>query len=130
MINEITVLGSRSTTLHDFTLVQVGMDLLFSNGSYVQNNAERFTTDLGATVTIPSPASDTHYEVWLNDVGLVILPRSDGEEFGEVVNPIDRLAWFTVPANATSLDSVEISFIKVVSEDGSQASSAESEGEV
>jgi hypothetical protein len=128
MINEITVLGSRKTTLHDFTLVQVGMDLLFSNGSYVQNNAQRFTTDLGAKVTIPSPTSDTHYEVWLNDVGLVILSRSGSDEFGEVINPIDRLAWFTVPANATTLDNVEINFVKVVSEDGSQASSTESEG--
>jgi hypothetical protein len=128
MINEITVLGSRSTTLHDFTLEQVGMDLVFSNGSYVQNNTQRFTTDLGAKVTIPSPTSDTHYEVWLNDVGLVILSRSGADEFGEVVNPIDRLAWFTVPANATSLDGVEINFVRVVSEDGSQASSTDSEG--
>jgi hypothetical protein len=128
MINEITVLGSRSTTLHDFTLVQVGMDLLFSNGSYVQNNAQRFTTDIGATVTIPSPASDTHYEIWLNDVGLAILSRLDADEFGVVVNPIDRLAWFTVPANATSLDSVEINYVRLVSEDGSQASSTDSEG--
>jgi hypothetical protein len=128
MINEITVLGSRKRTLHDFTLVQVGMDLLFSNGSYVQNNAQRFTTDIGAKVTIPSPTSDTHYEIWLNDVGLVVLSRLDADEFGEVVNPIDKLAWFTVPANATSLDGVAINYVKVVSEDGSQASSTDSEG--
>jgi hypothetical protein len=116
MINEITVLGSRITTLHDFTLEQIGMDLVFSNGSYVQDNTQRFTTDLGATVTIPSPTSDTHYEVWLNDVGLVVLSRLDADEFGEVVNRIDRLAWFTVPANATSLDSVEINFVKFIEE--------------
>jgi hypothetical protein len=128
MINEITVLGSRSKTLHDFTLEHVGMDLTFSSGSYVQGNTEKFTTDLGATVNIPSPTSDTHYEVWLNDVGLVILSRSGADEFGVVVNPIDKLAWFTVPANTTTLDDVEITFRKLVSEDGSQASSTDSEG--
>jgi hypothetical protein len=128
MINEITVLGSRSTTLHDFTLEQVGMDLLFSNGSYIQDSTERFITETGATVTIPSPTSDTHYEIWLNDVGLVVLSRLDADEFGEVVNRIDRLAWFTVPANATSLDSVEINYVRLVSEDGSSASSTDSEG--
>jgi hypothetical protein len=116
MINEITVLGSRRTTLHDFTLEQNGMELVFSNGSYVQDNTERFTTDLGAKVTIPSPASDTHYEVWLSEDGLVILSRSDADEFGEVVNPIDRLAWFTVPANVTSLDGVEINYVKFIEE--------------
>jgi hypothetical protein len=113
MINEITVLGSKETSLHDFTLEQTNMDLLFSNGSYVQDNAQRFTTDLGATVTIPSPASDTHYEIWLSNAGLTILSRLDSEEFGEVTNPIDRLAWFTVPALALSLDNIEINFVKV-----------------
>jgi hypothetical protein len=113
MINEITVLGSKETTLHDFKLEQVGMDLVFSNGSYIQDNTERFATETGATVTIPSPASDTHYEIWLSEAGLAILSRLDSEEFGEVTNPIDRLAWFTVPALALSLDDVEISFVKV-----------------
>jgi hypothetical protein len=128
MINEIIVLGSKKTRLHDFTLEQVNMDLVLSGGSYVQDNAQRFTTDLGAKVTIPSPTSDTHYEIWLNDVGLVVLSRLDADEFGEVVNRIDRLAWFTVPANATSLDSVEINYVRLVSEDGSSASSTDSEG--
>jgi hypothetical protein len=113
MINEITVLGSKETTLHDFTLEQTNMDLVFSAGSYTQNNTERFTTDVGATVSIPSPASDTHYEIWLSNAGLAILSRLDSEEFGEVTNPIDRLAWFTVPALAVSLDNVEINFVKV-----------------
>jgi hypothetical protein len=113
MINEITVLGSKETTLHDFTLEQTNMDLVFSNGSYIQDNTERFTTETGATVSIPSPASDTHYEIWLTDAGLAVLSRLDGEEFGEVTNPIDRLAWFTVPALALSLDDVEVNFVKV-----------------
>jgi hypothetical protein len=114
MINEITVLGSKETTLHDFTLEQIGMDLVFSNGAYIQGNTERFTTETGATVTIPSPASDTHYEIWLSNAGLAILSRLDSEEFGEVTNPIDRLVWFTVPALVVSLDNVEINFVKVV----------------
>lgn len=113
MVNEITVLGSKETSLHDFTLEQIGMDLVFSGGSYIQDNTKRFTTETGATVTIPSPASDTHYEIWLSEAGLAILNRLDSEEFGEVTNPIDRLAWFTVPANATTLTNVEINFVKV-----------------
>jgi hypothetical protein len=116
MINEITVLGSRNTTLHDFTLEQTDMDLTFSSGAYIQDNTERFTTETGAVVSIPSPASDTHYEIWLSNAGLTILSRLDSEEFGEVTNPIDRLAWFTVPANTISLDNIEINYVKVVSD--------------
>jgi hypothetical protein len=113
MINEITVLGSKETTLHDFTLEQNGMDLIFSHGSYIQDNTERFTTETGATVSIPSPASDTYYEVWLSEAGLTILSRLDSEEFGEFTGGLIKLAWFTVPALAISLDNVEISFVKV-----------------
>jgi hypothetical protein len=116
MINEITVLGSKETTLHDFTLEQTSMDLVFSHGSYIQDNTERFTTEIGATVTIPSPASDTYYEVYLNDVGLVVVncPPNDRELLGDVTNSLIRLAYFTLPANTTTLDDVEISFVKVV----------------
>jgi hypothetical protein len=114
MVNEIIATQAKeNSAYHTFTLEQASMDLVFSNGSYIQGNTERFTTDVGATVSIPSSASDTHYEIWISNAGLAILSRLDSEEFGEVTNPIDRLAWFTVPASTVSLDNIEINFVKV-----------------
>jgi hypothetical protein len=113
MIKEHSVIGSKDTTLHDFTITTSGMDVTISSGNYTQANVERFTSDVGATVSITVPLADTYYELWLNDVGLVVLSRTDGQEFGDVANPIDRLAWFTVPANALSLDDVEINVVVI-----------------
>jgi hypothetical protein len=112
MLNEITVQGNKSTTLHDFLFLQSGMNIEVSNGSYIQANAERFSTEGGVTLSFNTPLEDTHHELWLSDTGLVVLSRTNGE-FAEVVNPIDRLAWFTIPANATTLDNVEINVIRM-----------------
>jgi hypothetical protein len=112
MLNEIIVQGNESTTFHDFIFTQSGMNIEVSSGSYIQANAERFSTEGGATLSFDTPLEDTHYELWLNDTGLVVLSRTNGE-FAEVANPIDRLAWFTIPAGAISLDDVEINVIRM-----------------
>jgi hypothetical protein len=112
MLNEIIVKGNESTTFHNFKFAQTGMDLGISAGSYIQANVERFSTEEGATLSFDTPLEDTHYELWLNDTGLVVLSRTDGE-FAEVTNRIDRLAWFTIPAGAISLDDVEINVIRM-----------------
>jgi hypothetical protein len=113
MIKTHNVIGSKETTFHDFTIESSGMDITISKGNYTQANVDRFKTDAGATVALPTPLADTHYELWLNDAGLNVLNRTDGQEFGAVSNPIDRLAWFTVPANVISLDDVEINVMVV-----------------
>jgi hypothetical protein len=112
MLKEIIVKGNESSTIHNFLFTQSGMDITISEGSYIQANEERFNTEGGATLSFDTPLEDTHYELWLNDTGLVVLSRTNGE-FAEVVNPIDRLAWFTIPAGAISLDDVEINVIRM-----------------
>lgn len=114
MIKEHNVIGSKDTSLHDFIFTQSDMDINLSAGTYTRAHLELFNSNTGALINIPTPLIETHYEIWLNDVGIVVLSRENGQEFGEIISPIDRLAWFSVPANATNLDTVEINTIRVV----------------
>jgi hypothetical protein len=110
MINEIVL--EYGGTKHTFEITQNGMDIVFTSGKYEVDGNDFFTTETGVTLSFNTPLEDTHYELWLNDTGLVVLTRTDGE-FAEVTNPIDRLAWFTIPAGAISLDDVEINVIRM-----------------
>lgn len=113
MIIENVVQGSLETNLHSFTFASEGMNLIMSAGSYVQMLAIKATEDESTTIPLDTPEEDTHYEVWLSGSELCILTRTDSTAFGEVVNPIDKLAWFTIPSGATSLDDVEINTIRM-----------------
>lgn len=116
MIIENMVYGSSDTTLHTYTFAQVDMDVIMSLGSYVQGGVEKISSLNTVTIDIPISTLITHYEIWLSLDGVVVLDRNDGENFGVVIKPIDKLAWFTVPANAVSLDDIEINTVRVVEE--------------
>jgi hypothetical protein len=108
------VIGSKETSFHTFEIETSSLDIVISAGEYNQAGSQRFLSETGAAVSIPSPSAQTYYEVWLADSGLVVIYEDDVTEYAEVPNPIDRLAWFTVPANATSLDKVEIHVMRTV----------------
>jgi hypothetical protein len=114
MVIEHICNGNKQTTLHTFVLSQNGMAINVSPGTYTQQNITKYTTATGATLTLSPPAAQTYYEIWLNNVGLVVLSRTDGQQFGSITNPIDRLAWFAVPANTTTLDAVNIDVVKML----------------
>ena len=113
MIIENVVKGSLETTLHSFTFASEGMNLIMSAGSYVQMMAMKVTESDSTIIPIVVPSEDTHYEVWLTASGLTILTRTDITEFGVVVDPVDKLAWFTVTAGTSLLDGIEINTIRM-----------------
>ena len=113
MIIENVVKGSLETTLHSFTFATEEMNLIMSAGSYVQMMAMKITESDSTIIPIAVLNEDTHYEVWLTTSGLTILTRTDTTEFGVVVEPIDKLAWFTVTAGTSLLDGVEINSIRM-----------------
>lgn len=113
MIVEHICKGNKSTTLHNFVWSQTGMTVGITSGTYTQQNVVLYSSTTGANVTIPTPTVQTYYEIWLSNSGLAVLSRTDGQQFGPVTNPIDRLAWFTVPANTTTLDNVNIDVVRM-----------------
>nr|WP_309101691.1 hypothetical protein [Fredinandcohnia onubensis] len=114
MITEHIVEGSKATSFHDFRITTNGMNLIVTNGSYFRGGNEIFSGTNDAIIQIPSPSQLTHYEIWLTETGLVALERTDTQVFNVVENPIDRLAWFSVPENCTNLEKGEIYLVKVV----------------
>nr|WP_309099059.1 hypothetical protein [Fredinandcohnia onubensis] len=119
MIKEHIVEGSKDTSFHDFVITTNGMNLIVTNGSYFRRGNKIFSGINDALIQIPSPSQLTHYELWVTETGLVLKERTDTQVFDEVENPIDRLAWFSVPENCTSLEDVEVIFVKVVPSDAS-----------
>lgn len=114
MIVEHVVEGLKETSLHDFVVTQTGLDITVTAGTYTRANVEKCTFTMGATVTVTPPVVTTHYEVWVTKTGVSVLSHADGQIFGSVSSPIDRLAWFTIPGGVTSLDSVEIHVVRMV----------------
>lgn len=113
MIIENIVKGSKNTSFHDFEIGVSGMDLTVSKGSYFQAEQEKIKSDNDVVIPISSPTETTHFEMWITETGIQILTRTDSENFAIVDNPIDRLAWFTVPTNTVDLNGVDIHIIKV-----------------
>ena len=114
MINEVVVQGSKDTTFHDFSMLQVGMEIYISTGSYHQNGIEQVVNEDEISIEFDLPTEDTWYEIWLCYDKISILTKVSGDEFGEMINQIDKIAWFMIPANATTLDGVEINIIRMV----------------
>jgi hypothetical protein len=118
MINEIIVKGSDETTFSTFTVTTDGLNIVISQGEYIQNSTVLFQSE-GAVVPIPVSDESLNYNLYLTTDGLVIVVWGDGEEISEVANLLIQLAWFSVPANTQSLDNIEINVIKVVKTDES-----------
>lgn len=114
MINEIIVQGSSDTSFHNFSITQSVMDISISQGSYHQNGVEQVSNTDDISITFDTPTQDTDYEIWLCTDKIAILHKVVGDEFGELTNQIDKLAWFTIPSGTTDLDSVEINVIRMV----------------
>lgn len=112
MIKQNIINGSLETTLHDFKIHTKSMDL-FISGTHYTNQGNVLIEHDGEEIeiNIPTPTKHTSYEIWLTTDGVSVLSKLDGDEFGELVNPIDRLAWFKVPANCTNLDEIEINTV-------------------
>jgi hypothetical protein len=90
------------------------MEITISSGYYYRGGEILVSSTSSSRIEIPIPDGDIHYEVWLTTNGITILTRTDNEEFDKVIDPVDKLAWFTVESNSSSLDNVEVNFVKVV----------------
>lgn len=119
MVIEHKIIGSKSTTLHNFSLSTNGMEMTLSAGEYYLKNELKISSKESATFTIPTSPENMHYELWLTVDGLEVIYRKDNEAFSRPGDFIDKISWFTVPANFVSLDNVEVNFIKVVDENAS-----------
>jgi hypothetical protein len=119
MVNEHVVLGSKSTSCHSFGLTTEGLSVHLTAGEYHNNGEVKVSSTEDLVIEIPVSSLDTDYEIWLESDSVSVLARSAGEQYGELTSPVDRIAWFTVPANSTTLDTVEVNFVKVVDEDES-----------
>jgi hypothetical protein len=116
LIIEHTIKGSKDTSFHDFQISVLGMVLTLSNGSYFRGGQEVFKDIENTTVTIPSSTDLIYYEFWITTDGLCILTRKENEDFPyeQLTNQIDRICWFSVPANCTDLSTIDFNIIKVV----------------
>lgn len=119
MIIEHIVNGSESTTFHDFSVVTSGMDLIISSGKYYRENQILFQDDFGGSITVPNGVKK--YEIVLitnNEISVV--QYSDIDEliqFYESTKFIDKIAWFEINEEVSSLDDVEVHVIKMVVSD-------------
>lgn len=113
MIKKHIIQGSKDTTLHDFKIYTEGMDLFICGTHYTNQNEKLLEHEDGVPVqvSILESKKDTWYEIWLTADGINVLSRTQNESFGTLENPIDRLAWFKVPANTTTLDDIEINTV-------------------
>lgn len=114
MIVYHNVIGSMDTSFHTFDITTDGMDVTISDGEYHQAGQQKFVAEEGATVSIPSPSTNTNYQVWLTETGIQVIYEDDVTEYAEVIAPIDCLAWFSVPASANTLDDIDIHVIRTV----------------
>ena len=114
MINYHDVIGSKETSFHDFDITVGGLSITLSLGSYVRDNNILIESEEEAVINIEKPIVDTQYEIWLADEGITVRSKSKDQEYGDLVNPIDRLAWFTALANTEDLTDTEIHFVRVV----------------
>jgi hypothetical protein len=116
MIIENIVKGSKDTTFHTFKFYLNGLDLIITKGSYFQEGIEKVISYNATNISYPITNELTHCEIWLTTSGISALMRRDNENFlfDQLINPIDRLAWFTVPKNCTSLNEIDVNVLKVV----------------
>lgn len=113
MIIKHTIQGSLDTTLHDFEIHTESMDLFVLGTHYTNRNQKliEHEKDIPIQISIEKTTKDTWYEIWLTTDGVTVLSRAPKESFEDIENPIDRLAWFKVPANTTTLDDIEINTV-------------------
>lgn len=110
MIVEHIVQGSKNTSVHDFEISINAMKITASPGSYFQNGELKFTVPSESVFTVDSLVSDATYDLWVTSSGLKLLQDSSNLPDGA----IDRLAWFTVPANTTDLSNIEVNIVKTI----------------
>lgn len=121
MINEIIVRGSEQTSYHTFNVTQSGNVINIHPGSYFQQGNKVFELLEVTSINLVADAVNKHYQLWITPENIVLLERTDQEMFDEVENGIDMLLYYSIPANTTDFDSLEINFIKVVKEDGNNS---------
>lgn len=116
MIINHQIKGSMETSFHNLQIQVSNMNITILNGSYFQNGVEVFAMYTNTVISIPSSTDLIYYEVWITKNGLSVLTRKENEHFAyeQLVNQIDRICWFSVPANFYNLNEVDIHFIKVV----------------
>lgn len=116
MINSILIQGSKETTWHDFEITQEGMDITLLPGSYWRGGTELAIIEAPTSITIDTPTEEAQLEIWLNGSGETVAFEIllSGDPLSELAQqPIDRIAWLTVPAGVTTLDDVEVNIIKI-----------------
>jgi hypothetical protein len=116
MIIEHQIKGSKETSFHDLQIQVSILDITLLSGSYFQKNVRVFTLSSNTTISIPQSNTLTYYEIWITKNGISVLVRGENEDFpyGQLVDQIDRICWFSVPANCTDLSNVDIHLMKVV----------------
>jgi hypothetical protein len=122
LINEIIIKGSKETTFHDFAVTTSCMNVQISPGEYWRSNQILFSDAAGGSIVIPT-TSNMNYDVCLMTNGEThVLQYSDVDDaiaFYENGGVIDKIAWFTVGENVTSLDDIQINVVKTVIADAS-----------
>lgn len=117
MIKEQIVVGSESTVYHTFSYSQTGMTLAISAGSFYEAGVTTATCDTETDITFPTLPNDTQYMVYLaNDNNFYVTHWTIGGTNSEpphTFTMVDRMAWLTIPANATTLDSVDVNVLVV-----------------
>lgn len=114
MIIEKTILGDGSTSKHNFTFETVGMQFMISPGVYEQCNQIKFISEGDTFIDVPQAVDDTQYQIWATNQGFMLISKPTGSDFDSSIEPIDCIAWFTIPGNCTSLTDVEINVLKII----------------
>lgn len=109
MIIEHICQGSEATSYHTFNFTTQGMSVILSNGAYYRNGTVLISSDSEVRIDIPVSSKDMEYSIYLTTDGITVVEQDLTDyAFIQVDGLIDKLAWFIVPANVTSLDNVEV----------------------
>lgn len=123
MISKHIVEGSLDTTLHDFQITSENMILKIEGTYYTIKNVELFSNYVidaegvktpleGATIDI---VAGNEYQIYLTSNGIEVLYKSANQEYGQREGElVEKLAWFSVPSDAITLDTVDINVVEVV----------------
>jgi hypothetical protein len=113
LIIEHKVQGSVSLQC-TFTIAVEGMNVILSQGKYVLKDEILISSAEEVKIPITSEKVPLNYELWLVQDGVFLRCAGPSEFAPKVENPIDKLAWFTVPPGTTNLTSVDINLLRVV----------------
>jgi len=115
MIQEITIRGSKYTTLHNIQMSVEGNRITISPGQVWQNSEIVLDIKESIIIDIPVNEEECYYEINLTSDKVIVNTKTNNQSL-ITAEYIIKLCWFTVPKNIISLDDVQVHFVKVVEE--------------